>query len=79
MSGIDAHVVDEIRHDGADLPATVQQVRAPSVMRHARHQCMPGQHELAQVIRADERARLEAHVVAAPEELHPLELQQACG
>ena len=60
-----------------ELAAGVEQVGPAGRVGVLGHQPVARQDELAQVGRADQRAGAEAHVVAAPDDLHPLELQDA--
>ena len=75
VHGVDPHVVDQVVHDRTQVAAGVQQVRPPGRVRHRGHEPVAGQDELAQVVGADQRAGLEAHVVAAPDDLDPVELE----
>ena len=74
--GVDLHVLDQVVQDRLDLATAVQQVELPGVVKHLRGGLVRGEHELAQVVRRDQRARAKAQVVAAPHHAHVLELHR---
>jgi len=76
MLGIDAHILDQVLHDEFQIPTGMQEIGTSRRMGHLRHPLMPGENKLSEILRADQSGGTEAHVIAAPDDLDTLELQE---